>query len=152
MRLHLQRCLRLLLALLLLGGAAIARDGAPALRDIAYSALPPEARQTIELIRRGGTRNTGCPGEAADEGGLFHGIFILRGVWLAIGDAEILEIDVGYCCEKGCSFEKKVTSLVTDFSTGAFSGHCGWGIFVSLMEARRRRMRPSSSNSQSSLP
>jgi ribonuclease T1 len=54
MRLHLQRGLRLLLALLLLGGAAIARDGAPALRDIAYSALPPEARQTIELIRRGG--------------------------------------------------------------------------------------------------
>ncbi len=50
------RCLRLLLiAALLLSGAAVARnDAPPALREIALAALPAEAMQTIELIKRGG--------------------------------------------------------------------------------------------------
>ncbi len=50
------RCLRLLLAAaLLLPGLAVARNEAsPALREIAFAALPAEARQTIELIKRGG--------------------------------------------------------------------------------------------------
>jgi hypothetical protein len=88
-------------------------------RLAAAKAVDDVGHDVIKLISSGSGRDAGGPGEAADEGGLFHGIFILRGVWLAIGDAEILEIDAGYCCEKGCSFEKKVTSLVTDFSTGA---------------------------------
>ena len=47
------RVLALLLALLLAVAPAVARDNALA-REIAMAELPPEARQTLELIRKGG--------------------------------------------------------------------------------------------------
>ena len=36
--------------------------------------------EVIELISSGSGRNAGCPGKAADKGGLFHGTFMLAGV------------------------------------------------------------------------
>jgi hypothetical protein len=41
----------------------------------------------IELIGGGGGRDAGCPGEAADELRLLHGVFIVRGACLATAPA-----------------------------------------------------------------
>ena len=47
---------------------------------LAATEAPDDVRhEVIELISSGSGRNAGCPGEAADECGLFHGTFMLAG-------------------------------------------------------------------------
>jgi hypothetical protein len=62
----------------------------------AAKAVDDLRHDAIELIGGGGGRNPGCPGEAADEGGLFHGVPMVGGVKLATADSRIFRTFATY--------------------------------------------------------